>query len=432
LKSLVKRIALNAGTLVSGGVTSSAIGLVSFSLLARELGTELFGVLALVQVYAVIIDGLINFQSWQALIKYGTSFQLAGQRQELGKLYSFGFLVDAFTALLATLVGVTIPLLGLGEILGWDSLKATMASIFALGIIFNIEGTPTAIFRMHDRYRVFVVKSISAATLRLILIILGIYLDQSIWYFFYAILVSQILSYLYFTLTAIAFLRKLNIPLSWPKMSLKEIRRNYPGILTFITTTNLHGTVRMMTLRLDTIIIDTYLGSAATGLYQVAKQFARVFTQVSQPLYKVIYPELTKLWEQGRKTEFILVVRRFCAFASFFGVIVWTTFYLFPEYIIFYTVGPEFNDSIPILTTYLIGVVLSVSNFPITPAILAMGYPNISFRVQLVSSVIYFIALFLLLKYFGVVGAGMAYAILYFSWILIMTATYHMIIKKNK
>jgi O-antigen/teichoic acid export membrane protein len=49
-----------------------------------------------------------------------------------------------------------------------------------------------------------------------------------------------------------------------------------------------------------------------------------------------------------------------------------------------------------------------------------------------VSSVIYFIALFLLLKYFGVVGAGMAYAILYFSWILIMTATYHMIIKKNK
>lgn len=431
MKEITKKIVLNASTLVSGGILNSAIGLVCFSLLARELGTELFGILVLVQVYGVIIDGLMNFQSWQALIKYGTPLQLQDRKEELGELFSFGFLVDFSTALLATVVGFLLPSLGLGQWLGWEEVKITMAAIFALGILLNIEGTPTAIFRMYDRYRVFVVKGFVASLLRLALVLIGIVTDQDIWYYFYAILGSQVVSYLFFLIAALLFLRKQNIQLGRPTLSLTHIRRRYPGILGFIVTTNLHGTVRMMTLQLDTIIVDTYLGSATTGLYQVAKQFSRVFTQVSQPLYKVIYPELTKLWAKGEKAAFTSVVKRFCAMAALFGVVVWLGFFFLPETIIRYTVGSEYFDSIPVLLAYLLGVVLSVSAFPITPAVLAMGYPKISFQVQLASSVAYFISIFFLLDAFGVLGAGIAYIVLYLAWILIMIATYHYYLKEK-
>ena len=56
------------------------------------------------------------------------------------------------------------------------------------------------------------------------------------------------------------------------------------------------------------------LGNAATGLYKMAKQFAKIFTQVSQPLYKSIYPELTKLWGNRQVNEFKEIIKKFFIF----------------------------------------------------------------------------------------------------------------------
>lgn len=425
MKELIKRIAINAGTLASGSVLSSMIGLVTFSLLAKELGKELFGVIAVVQVYAVVVDGVMNFQSWQALIKYGTGFQIDNKLAELGQLFSFGLLIDVSTAVLATVVGVLLPMYGLGDLLGWEDIKVEMAGLFAVSILFHIEGTPTAIFRMFDKYRVFVIRGLIAAGFKLVLVVYGIWTGQNVWYFFYSLLGAQIFSYLFFLIWAVVFLKRKKIPLVWPDISRKRIEAMYPGVFNFVLTTNLHGTIRMMTLRLDTIIVDAYLGSAATGLYQVAKQFSKVFTQVSQPLYKVVYPELTKLWEQGKKLEFVALVKRFSWLALLFGLIVWLCFFFFSDLIIYYTVGEEYYSSIPILLFYLAGVVLSVSAFPITPAILAMGRPDISFKVQLSSTIVYFVTLMILLNILGVIGAGVAYLALYLAWIVIMFGTYH-------
>jgi O-antigen/teichoic acid export membrane protein len=429
--SLVRKILKNASTLAFGSIFNSVLGLISFSLLARELGVELFGVIALVQVYATIVDRLINFQSWQALIKYGTPLQLKGDKEQLGELYSFGLVVDLVSAVFATLIGVVLPWAIVGSFLGWEELKILMASIFSISILFNIEGTPTAIFRMHDKYRVFVEKGAIAAGMKLILVIVGIALSQSLWYFFYAILIAQVLGYLYFFIASMRFLNKNDISLKLSSVFKNKVLYQNPGILSFILTTNLHGTTRMMTLQLDTVLVDTFLGSASTGLYQVAKQFARVFTQVSQPLYKVIYPELAKLWELKDIPVFKKMIARFSGFALLFGVLVWGLFYLFPEIIIKLSVGEEYLAAIPVLLAYLVGVLLSVAAFPFTPAILAMGFPKVSLTIQALSTIIYFVSLYFLIAQYGVLGAGIAYALLYFSWWVILIITYFSFLKEK-
>lgn len=427
-----KKIVFNAGILVSGSVSSSIIGLVSFTLIARKLGPELFGVLALVQAYAAIIDRLVNFQSWQALIKYGTDALARERRSDLKELLTFGFTLDLTTAFLATIIGVFIPYL-ISDWLNWSEEKTQMASIFSLIILFNIEGTPTAILRIFDEFKQFAFKEVGVSLLKLMLVLIGFFLNTGIWYFLLTIMVSMIIGYLYLIFASFQVLKKNNIELMhfFIFNSFSSIRKKYDEIWNFIWTTNFHGTVRMASLNLDIIIVDTMLGSLATGLYQVTKQFAKVFTQVTQPLYKSIYPELTKLWAKNMRVEFYSVVKKFSIFGIVFSFSSWLVFFLFGEKIIFLIVGADFTGSLNVLLWYLLGVVISISSFPITPAILAMGFPKLTFYSILFSTIIYFAFLYYFLFLFGLEGAGMANIVLYLTWLSIMLYFYRSRVRKK-
>ncbi len=61
----------NAGTLLSGNMIAWILGLITFAITARILGPTQFGIFVLITTYVTIVDKILNFQSWQALIKYG-------------------------------------------------------------------------------------------------------------------------------------------------------------------------------------------------------------------------------------------------------------------------------------------------------------------------------------------------------------------------
>ncbi|WP_165395279.1 lipopolysaccharide biosynthesis protein [Flagellimonas allohymeniacidonis] len=431
--AIFKKIFYNAGILASGSVTSSIIGLVSFALIARILEAELFGVLALVQAYALIIDKILNFQSWQALIKYGSETLKDDRKEDLTSLLRLGFSLDVGTAILASVTGCILAYV-VGYFLGWSDLKAQMASLFSIAILFNIEGTPTAILRLFNSFKHFAIGSVGAAILKLVLVVIGYYLESGLIYFVIVTMLSQIGGYIYLILSSLSLLNKKKIGLGKYVPNYKEIKNtanSFEGLKSFIWTTNLHGTVRMATLNLDVILVDTLLGSVATGLYKVAKQFAKIFTQFSQPLYKSIYPELARLWSENKTTEFASVIKKFSFITFIFGIIALLCFVVFGEDIIYLTVGENYLGSLPTLLWYLCGAVLSMTAFPITPAVLAMGYPRISFKVLLLSTLLYFSFFFFLVEFFGLQGAGISYLLLYIFWSIIMTFYYYKYLRKE-
>ena len=65
-----KKIFKNAGILASGDVLSALIGMICFSILAKSLTVEYVGVFAVISVYVKFVNQFINFQSWQAVIKF--------------------------------------------------------------------------------------------------------------------------------------------------------------------------------------------------------------------------------------------------------------------------------------------------------------------------------------------------------------------------
>lgn len=129
-----------AGTLLTGNAFAGVLGLLAFLLTARQLGAESFGALALVTTYALIVDKLINFQSWQTLIKFG-----AGQASEerplgdLSRLTSFCLMADVASALLAGLVGFLFAEL-VGHLLGWSDAVLGSAGWFCIVVFLMLPG----------------------------------------------------------------------------------------------------------------------------------------------------------------------------------------------------------------------------------------------------------------------------------------------------
>ncbi|WP_158222411.1 oligosaccharide flippase family protein [Tamilnaduibacter salinus] len=76
--AVFKKLISNASVLLSGGLLVSLLGVVSVVLVARQLGPETFGIFALLTSTVLVVDRLVNFQSWQAVVRYGSKLHKDG------------------------------------------------------------------------------------------------------------------------------------------------------------------------------------------------------------------------------------------------------------------------------------------------------------------------------------------------------------------
>lgn len=416
--SLFYKLLKNASKLLSGDIIAHALSFVAMVLTARALGPDSYGVLVLIQAYIAIIDKLVNFQSWQALIKYGSDALENNEVYSFKRLIKFGTILDFGSALIGTIVAV-FGAHFLGHWMGWEWDVIIMIMIYSTVILFNLSGTPTAILRLFDKFGLFAIQRIIAGLVKLTGVILAYTYSLGLLGFLMVYLLTEIVGYLVLLFMGWRelSLRNLTRVLS-PKI--RNIGNKYQGLWSYVWTTNFSGSVRMASRRLDTIVIGAMLGTAATGMYEIAKKFANIVNKLSSPLYQAIYPDLAKLWSQDNKKGFVKLGIQSAFFAGGIALTVWVLFLILGDWIIYVSVGSDYSAAYPVLIWYLLAIVIEIFAFPLQPAMLAMGYPKKSFYIHIITTVIYFVALFPLLLFVGLPGAGIAYLIYYVTWTLVM------------
>jgi O-antigen/teichoic acid export membrane protein len=426
---LFRRLLKNTSQLLGGSIAKSALGFGAVLLAARGLGPEKYGILVLIQAYVTIIDKLVNFQSWQALIKYGADALEKDDPTSFKRLIKFGTFLDAGSAVLGTLVTIAV-----GWILGvWgvQSMQFTWLMMGYSGVVLsNLIGTPKAILRLFDRFDVAAIQQIVAGVLRLGGVVGAFIMDAPLWGYLLAWLVGEVAGHL------------LLLGLGWRELrvrgylgifsaSVQGITKTYSGLWNFVWTTNLNGSVRMTSRRMDTVIIGGVLGPAAVGLYEIAKKFATILNRLSNPLYQAIYPELAKLWSAQDREAFVRLIFQLGAMAGAGALLVWIGALVFGTSLLNWTVGAEYVGAYSVLVWYMLAVAVEVAAFPLQPAMLAMGHPRKTFVVHVVTTVLYFGALGGLLYIYELPGAGMAYLVYYLAWTSIMAGLEYMILSSG-
>jgi O-antigen/teichoic acid export membrane protein len=402
---ILKRMLKNASVVFGGRTVTGLMGLASISLAARTLGAEQLGIFAMIQAYIVIADKLLNFQCWQAVIKFGADFLKQDKKENFKSLAKFCTILDFATAVIGTVLAAAI-IYFFGNWKGWHEQTIYAVMIYSMQILFNLQGTPIGLLRLFDKFRLIAASTITAATLKLILSIFGYLYSGNLMVFVIIWLAASIVESVFLL---VAGWRQINKAIggNFLTAKLSTVAKD-KNLWKFMLSTNLDQSVRLASREMDTLIIGAMLGAAATGIYKIARQFTVVLAQLVEPVYQAIYPEMSHLAAEKRFIELKHIAVKTAVTTGGATLLVWLAFVFFGKFILNITAGAEYVRGWSVMIVYMFAYVIWGFSFPLPVGLLAMGKAGMCLLGQIIALAVFLPSLYLLIINFGLIGATAA------------------------
>jgi O-antigen/teichoic acid export membrane protein len=411
-------LARNAITLLGGNVASSLFTIVAMVLVARSLQPVEFGVFSLITAFVFVVDGLVNFQSWQAVVKFGAERIVESDGTRLSHLLRITFFLDMLCAMIGAAIGASSAFL-LRNLLGWDMDTAQLGAVFSMVILARATGTATGLLRLVSKYGFLAMQQVVLGFSRLVLVCAAYFVHGSLGLFLLAWGVSEVIANLYLLGGAWREYSQRGLFHVTP-MSRCEVRKDLRQLWGFVWTTNIHSSVKLAIRELDVLMLGAFAGPRAAGLYKMAKQVGLIFGKAVGPLYQAVYPELASFAVMKDRGQFVAMCVRPAIVVSLVFIAILVAFYFFGEVTIRVTVGVSYVAAFPAALVYLLGSLLSAATFTLHPAVLAMGDARGSLKVLVSSTVIYISIFPYMTTNHGVIGASWAYVVFYLVWSILM------------
>lgn len=415
---MLRRIYKHGSILLGGNVASAVLGLATLAVVVRGLGPESYGALVLIVTYTSIIDKLINFQTWQALIKFGAGVLDENDLPRFKQLTGYCRTLDVLSAMAAAAIAwACVPLAAAW--LDWNEEITTVAQWYPLVILFNLTGVPMGVLRLCNRFSAIALQGVIMNGLRLVGVAIAYAQGAEFWVYVLIWGVGEAASNLYLLYKGQRVMAQRALGSGW-KLGLKETSFN--GLWHFVWTSNLLTSVRVATRELDILFIGGILGPSAAGMYQIVKQFASVILRITDPLTHAIFPEMARLISAGNVAGFKRIMLRTALLSSIVGIAGLLLFYAAGQAIITIAVGSVYLPILPVLLWYLCGSAIAIMGFGLQPAMLTMGRTKQSLWCLLITTLIYYAVLYVCLQNLGLIGAGIAYLVFMILWSSTMLA----------
>lgn len=413
--SQLARLVHNAGRLVSGSVLGGLLGLCATLLAARHLGPTAFGLIAIVMTYTAMADRLINFQTWQALIRYGAVPERAGDWAGFGRLARICALFDGASALVGTAVaalgaGLMVQLAGVEperapEIAGW-------AALYALVIATNLTGMPTAVLRMRDRFGLLAFIEFSRGAILFVAVLLAVTLDAGPGGMLAAFGIGQAAGQLLLLGAGWRELAGLSIAKRPRLGDLAAMPRGFPG---FVVWTNVESSVKILR-EIDVFVVNALLGLEALGLYYAAKRIATAANGVLAPFAYALSPDFARLAAAGDRVGLARLLQTGSATTAAVAAALFLGFLIFGEATLVLLLGEPYRAATLATAICLGGLVIWGASLPLSPAMFSLGLVRQAFLVHLASAFAYLAALWPLVAFAGLTGAAAGYAGFFLIW----------------
>ena len=258
----LRRIAHNVGWLVGGKAVGGLLSLVYLALVARALGIEGFGTFALIFTYGQAVINIVQFQSWQLVIRMGAIHLAANRVDRLARLIRFSALIDLVSAFASAAIGYAAAGMA-GHILGWSDDETHLAGLFGLSLIVVLRATPTGILRLLDRFDLLTTAELITPAVRFVGAAIVAFWMPGIGAFLAVWVLSDLLtSIILWQLAARALAERKIVPSGgWPRGVMGE----NPGLWRFAWTSNAGASINLVWQQLGTLAIGATAGAGSAG-----------------------------------------------------------------------------------------------------------------------------------------------------------------------
>lgn len=294
----------NLGWLLSSRGINAALSLVYLALATRTLGLENFGHFALIVVMGQMVAGLVTFNGWQAIVRWGM------EQGEASGATGFVLALD----LVSIVAGVLLAVIFVWVAPLWLPLPTDLrvaALILCMASIAGMRSTPTGVLRLHDRYDL---ASLAEAVLPLVRAA-GAVVATIIWPCVAGFVAAWAIAELACACAYWRFARRL-INLRFADIGLRDFPCRHSGVWRFVLVTNLSRTLAVTAKQLILLLVGALGGAALAGGYRVASQLGQALVQLGEAVSRALYPELLRAYDAAPR-----IAGRMAALALGAGVV---------------------------------------------------------------------------------------------------------------
>jgi O-antigen/teichoic acid export membrane protein len=402
-----RKLAKNVTTVLVGNGGSSIINFFVTIIMVRVLGNTDYGIFLISLQYMNLVDGIVNFQSWVGVIKYGSEAIVEKNEPKLAAIFKQGFKIDFITAILGCIIAwLILPVAG--TIMKWTELQIILAAIFSIEIVFHIEGTSLGILRLFDKFNMTASQSIVSALLKFIL--LGIYMlrgGKSLITVVILYVITDIFKHLYLFILAIIVLRKKIGLKNVLTASTKQLDRKF---ISYTIWNNISYTVDVPVKYFDVFIISQ-ISVEMVAVYKVFKQMIQVLSMLIQPISVAILPQFSELLALGKGEEAYKKVYKIRNVILSLGAVGVVVSLLVGKQLFNIFLGTEYGNNIFLFEILLVMQVVLLSYVSVHPFFSSLGMARKDFEITVVSNLVYIVIAFALVSQMGIYAVIIATAV---------------------
>ncbi len=382
-------------------------------LLARFLGPKIYGVYVLIEAILATIEQTLNLNVGTAIIRFVTEYK---EKKDYARIISFLKLAILIIGLCS--FGFLFTVIAIGN---WSDLFLFEGKnyvfyifLFALGRALGLfDAVNSSLLQIYDRFKINSIIRITLTIIDITIIALALfYSNGSLQVLLLAFFLSNLISAIIRNLAAYwelrdAIRRVENAPISLLKKQSREIRN-------FILHNSLSKTIKTIHVKVDVLILGTFVKPELVGIYAIAKKLSGLIVLIIDPLRSAIYPQIMTIVANkqfAELKEFIKSVSLKLGMVIVTGTIVVV---LFGKEIINLLYGSEYQSAFIPMLILIIGINYNQLGFWTVPMILSLNLTGYRLKIDFINVLFGMTLAFVLVPYINIFGSAIALSFTYF------------------
>jgi len=404
-KDVSGRVLKNFGIVLRGRGIAAVFNLAATALMANALAATEFGLVVLLHTYVLAVRGILNFRTYEAIVRFGVPLHENSEDEGLRKLFRTTTVIDLTSAAAATLLGISAASVA-GGLLHWDADMISLAGLYSLVMLTTVSNTPNGILRLYNRFDALSVFYTVGPAIRIIGVAIAWTLNAGMHVFIAIWAAAFVLENTWLFIRGHLELNRHLHGYIWTGGNWKEVHKTSPGFRHFIAVVYWQTNIDLLPKHLSVLLAGSLLGPAAAGMFRLARDFSSILSKPAGMLREVLFPDLTRILHSQAEgfhelgfravkaagaAGLLLVLLSIPAAAPILGII-----------------GPEYTEAATLLTLMLLAATFELAGSPLRAAAYAMGRVAQVLRIYLLSVVIYLGLFYILTPVLGLPGPGVA------------------------
>lgn len=398
--SFASKLLKNAAVSFVGEGGAAVVTFITTIILIRLIGNTAYGIMSVAYSFILMIDNLVNFQAWHAMVTFGSKAIENKNFSYLESLIKVGSIIDFSTAICGMIISTLFASL-VSHLMSWNAETTKCIYILAFMILFNFTGTSVGIIRLLDKFKYYSIFRIITECLRFFFVIvfcgimkMGLY--GATWAYALGYIIGYIILFGMFIYTI-----RITPFLSIKRIMKSDIKGTWKEIFKFTFWTSLSSSADIPVQQMDVIFLSL-ISYDIVAVFKVYKQICQVLNKLATPLKQSVMPLFSELIAQDKTKEcykYLLKMRKKSQHILIPIVFIMTAgsiafMYLFLDF--------SYVKYWYILLIYLLLRAFSLSYTAIHPLFVAMGEVKKNFWYTLLANGIYIALVGLTVKTIGI------------------------------